>query len=221
MIRLALIFCLLALLAGCAQRQMTAAARITLDQQACNAGLPELRARPIARTIEGKSPVKKLSQFAFEDIAKCLRTTGEPIPVALFELDGKVPSELHMTLNIKQSGAFAAAIDLLDSEYKFIRTVPFSRFVKRGASYTLTEFINASDANARYIVLRPDTQAFGTNDASIVGSRNQTPFLLVAGAAAYYGTFVTGSEKLASRWLSETGIFSVWIDDYALEATKK
>ena len=221
MIRSALILSLLALFSGCAQRQLTAAARISLDQQACNTELSELGARPVARTVEGKSPAKNLSQFAFEDIAKCLKTKGEPIPVALFELDGKVPSELHMTLNIRQSGAFAAAIDLLDSEYKFIRTVPFSRFVKRGASYTLTEFINASDANARFIVLRPDVQAFGTNDASVVGSRNETPFLLVAGAAAYYGSFVTGSEKLASRWLSETGVFSVWIDDYALEATKK
>ncbi len=221
MIRLALIFSALALFSGCAQRQFTAAARITLDQQACNAELSELGARPVTRTIEGKAPVKKLSQFAFEEIAKCLKTKGEPIPVALFELDGKVPSELHMTLNIRQSGAFAAAMDLLDGEYKFIRTVPFSRFVKRGASYTLTEFINASDAKARYIVLRPDTQAFGTNDVSVVGSRNETPFLLVAGAAAYYGSFVTGSEKLASRWLSETGTFSVWIDDYALEAMKK
>ena len=221
MIRPVLILSLLTLFSGCAQQQLTAAARITLDQQACSAELSELGARPVTRTIEGKSPAKKLSQFAFEDIAKCLKTKGEPIPVALFELDGKVPSELHMTLDIRQSGAFAAALDLLDGEYKFIRTVPFSRFVKRGASYTLTEFINASDANARYIVLRPDTQAFGTNDASVVGSRNETPFLLVAGAAAYYGSFVTGSEKLASRWLSETGVFSVWIDDYALEATKK
>ena len=221
MIRLALIFSLFAMLTGCAQRQLTAAARISLEQQTCSAELAELGARPVARTIEGKAPIKKLSQFAFEEIAKCLKTKGEPIPVAVFELDGKVPSELHMTLNIRQSGAFAAAIDLLDRDYKFIRTVPFSRFVKRGASYTLTEFINASDANARYVILRPDTQAFSTNDASVVGSRNETPFLLVAGAAAYYGTFVTGSEKLASRWLSETGIFSVWIDDYALESTKK
>jgi hypothetical protein len=221
MIKFAMIVCTVFLLSGCAEKQLTAAARINLNQDACRNSLSEIQARPVTRTMEGKSPNRKLSLFAFEGIAECLKTKGEPIPVALFKLDGTVPSELHMVVNIEKSGAFAAAIDLLDLEYKFLRTVPFSHFVKRGASYTLTEFINANDAKARYVVLRPDAQAFGTNDASVVGSRNETPFLLVAGAVAYYGSFVTGSEKLASRWLSETGKFSVWVDDYALEATKK
>jgi uncharacterized lipoprotein NlpE involved in copper resistance len=208
-------------LMGCAQQQQTSAQRIQIDKSVCMESLTNLPARSIVRTEERKAPPRKLSEFAFESIASCLKTKKDPIPVSLFKLDGKVPSELHIVINIQQSGAFAAALDLLDEKQRFVRTVPFKNFVKRGSGYTLTEFLNQSDANVRYVVLRPDSQAFGENDASIVGLRNENAFVFVAGSAAFYGNFVTGSEKTASRWLGETGKFSIWIDDYVLEETKK
>jgi hypothetical protein len=205
---------------GCAQQQQTSAQRIQIDKSVCLESITNLPARSIVRTEERKAPPRKLSEFAFESIASCLKTKKDPVPVSLFQLDGKVPSELHIVINIQQSGAFAAAVDLLDEKHRFVRTVPFSKFVKRGSGYTLTEFLNQSDAAVRYVVLRPDSQAFGENDASIVGLRNENAFVFVAGSAAFYGNFVTGSEATASRWLGETGKFSIWVDDYILEDTK-
>ena len=61
----------------------------------------------------------------------------------------------------------------------------------------------------RFLALRPDPQAVGASDASVVGMRNTTAGVFVASGVVYGFSITTGSEVLMRTWLSEVGEFRV------------
>jgi hypothetical protein len=202
-----------ALLVGCAAKPRQEAARFDFQTKQCAASLETLAVNPLLRSLSTKPKALRLD---FQKQAGCIKAkNGNPVPMLLLGLDGKVPSQVDVGINIEKEIAFAAAVDVLDGNYKRLRTVPFADFVKRGAAYTLTIFLNESDADARYLVLRPDAQEVGDADESLVGKRNETLILLVAGGAVYSGTFATGSEVITKTWMSEVGRLSVTLTDYS------
>ncbi len=86
---------------------------------------------------------------------------------------------------------------------------PFSDFVRLGGACSGSIFLNSGDDQVRYLLMRPDPDAVGASDASVVGKAHSTPAVFAAGAAIYLVTIRTGSEQLSRTWLSEVGEFSV------------
>jgi hypothetical protein len=200
-------------LSGCASKPRESAANFDFQAKQCVSDVKALTVSPIPRSVGDKPQPMRLD---FQAQASCLTArNGNPIPMLVLGLDGKVPSQIDIGIGIEKQIAFAAAVDVLDQDYKRIRKVPFADFLKRGGSYTLTIFLNQSDAAARYLVLRPDAKEVGEADESLVGVRNDTPIFIVAGGALYGGSFATGSEVVTKTWMSEVGKLSVLLTDYA------
>lgn len=158
----------------------------------------------------------------FQKAASCIAAKdGKPVPLIVLALDGKVPSEIGFTIGIHRGSTFAAAIDVLDADFKLLKSIPFEQFTRRGSSYTLSLFLNEADAAARHLVLRPDSGTVGSADQSIIGKRNETFIAVVAGSALYYGNFVTGSEVVTNTWHSEVGRLEVVLKDYQPAVLKR
>jgi hypothetical protein len=199
-------------LIGCASPRQ-APARFDFAKKQCVSQLQTLPVNAVPRVTEEKKNAQL--KIDFQKAASCINAKdGRPVPILLLGLDGKVPSEVNVSIAIRNEAAFASALDLLDSEFGLVRTVPFADFTKRGGSYTLSVFLNDSDQNVRYLAMRPDRGTVGKTDDSIVGMRNETFIAAVAGSTLYYGNFVTGSEVVARTWHSEVGLLQVVLKDY-------
>ena len=164
-----------------------------------------------------RSPQSKPLQFA--DVAGCaIAEDGVPFPAAVFSLDGRVPTQIDISLLIAEDIAFAARIELLDSDYRVLRSVPFDAFVRRGYSFTGSIFLNSSDNLARVLVMVPDSTAVGRSETSTVGlTQHSTIAVPVAGGVAF-AALTTGSEVATRSWLSEIGAFHINARRYALPA---
>jgi hypothetical protein len=199
-------------LLGCASPRQ-APARFDFAKKQCVSKLEALTVNAVPRVSEERKNAQL--RVDFQKAASCINAKdGRPVPILLLGLDGKVPSEVNVSIAIRNEAAFASAIDLLDGEFGLVRTVPFSDFTKRGGSYTLSVFLNETEQNVRYLAMRPDKGTVGKTDDSIVGVRNETLIAAVAGSTLYYGNFVTGSEVVARTWHSEVGLLQVMLKDY-------
>jgi hypothetical protein len=194
-------------LAGCAGGPAKAPLRYQADVAQCVAAVDALDALPIPRASKREQAWPKPQDF--QQAAGCLRSAdGQPVPLLLFAVDGQ-PQEIQLEFLMRGQSAFAAAIDLLDGDRRRLRTIAFSELVRRGGSYSGTVFLNPDDNHVRYLALRPDAQAVGASDASVVGMRNTTAGVFVASGAVYGFSITTGSEVLIRTWLSEVGEFRV------------
>lgn len=213
MLRTLLIGLPVALMVGCASRPAPqAAVRLSIDPARC---VREIGAMPVAPIPRFDEAPKRLQTLAFESLAGCIfAQDGNPLPLAVFALDGQVPTEIHLRFHMGAGVVFAAAGDLLDAEHRLLRSVPFAHFVRRAGAYTGSIFLNPEDAAARYLVLRPDDEAVGRSDQFIEGHSHQTVVSVVAASTLYYASVVTGSESVTRRWLSEVGSFSIWANTY-------
>ena len=200
------------LFAGCSAPRKEAA-RFDYSKKSCAQSVEALPLNNIPR-ITKENP-KAMLNVDFQKAASCIQAgDGQPVPVLLLGLDGKVPSEVNLTVAIVSEVAFASAVDLLDADKRIVRTVGFEQFSKRGGSYTLTLFLNESDANVRFLALRADTSKVGSADESLVGVTNTTPLVVAAGSSLFFSNFVTGSEVVSRAWLSEVGRLKVQLRDY-------
>lgn len=209
---------LAAALAGCAtsQPRLQEARRLELDRSTCVSKIAALDSVAIPRKLGDKK--HKLPLFKFEGLARCLLAAdGSAVPVAVFETDGKLPSEIHISLLVGAETAFAAAVDLLDQEHQLVRTVPFSQFTRRGSSYTGSIFMNETDRDIRYLVFRPDADSVGSAHSSTAGIGSRVPYVIPIPGGVIYGSVATGSEQVMQTWLSEVGTFSIHAEDYSLE----
>lgn len=201
------------LLAGCQSSPQREAARFDFAEKRCVASVDALPVSQVPRQTEKDK--KAHLQLDFQKVAGCINAKdGQPVPVLLLALDGKVPSEINIGISIQRGVAFASAVDLLDGSYQLIRSLPFSSFTKRGGSYTTSVFLNQADESVRYLAIRPDQTTVGNADSSIVGKRNETVWMAVAANTLYYSSFVTGSEEIAKTWHSEVGRLHVTLRDY-------
>jgi hypothetical protein len=198
----------LALLTGCASAPRTQAQRYDVDQSSCVDSIMAVPALPIPFAEQRKDRFPK--PRSFEQVATCmLAQDGNPIPVVLMGVSRELPLEVQVYLLTHREIALAASIDLLDDERRLLRTVPFSDFVRRGGAYSGSIFLNKDDDQVRFLLMRPDPDAVGSSDASVVGKTNTAPAVFAAGSALYLVTIRTGNEALSRTWLSEVGEFSV------------
>lgn len=194
-------------LAGCASTLATAPVRYQADSAKCLATIDAITPLPIPRAEKRTDDWAKPQNF--QQAASCLLSAdGQPVPLLLLAVDGQ-PQEIQLEFLMRSQSAFAAAIDLLDAERRPLRSISFADLVRRGAYYSGTVFLNADDNQVRFLALRPDAQAVGASDVSVVGQRNSATSVYVASGVVYSLTITTGSEARIQTWLSEVGDFRV------------
>ncbi len=204
----ALLLLLSMLLAACASKPRTEAARFNIDPQTCKASIADVAALPVTRVAAYKDRFPK--SLRFEKVATCLRSdNGGALPLVLMDLGPPAALEVQVNLIMRSEVVLAAAIDLLDAERRLIRSVPFERFVRRGGAYSGSIFLNEKDADVRYLVLRPDPDAVGGKNESISGVAQTFSAVFVSGGTLYAVNSVTRSEAVLRNWLSEIGDFQV------------
>ena len=212
--RIAILALPASILGACASTNpVTEAKRISLDRSECVASVSQLAAIPLPRLVDPKRD--KFKPLQFENLAKCaLAADANPVPVALFQTDGIVPTEVKIALLVDASIAFAAAVDLLDEHFALVRTVPFQSFVRRGNRYTGSVFLNAQERGIRYLLLRPDSDDVGKSESSTFGVSNTMAYAIPVPGGVIYGSYSSGSEQVLRTWLSEVGSFSIIATDY-------
>ena len=207
---------LLALTGACGSVRPTvqSAQRMQLDPGSCVTEIKQIPATALHTGVAAED--WKFQVFAFQQLASCARAAdGSLVPMAVFATDGRVPVEIRVILMVDAQIAFAAAVDLLDAEHQLLRTIPFTDFSRRGASYTGSVFLNEQEQQVRYLVLRPDSASVGTAHSSTSGIGRQVPYVIPIPGGIIYGSVATGSEKILSTWLSEVGSFSIAAREYA------
>lgn len=220
-LRRAAVFALIGILLGaCAGggARVTEARRLQIDPASCVGDIAQVKAVPVPRAAPAGSKQPEIVPFEFENLAHCLLAAdGKPVPMALFETQGPVPAEIRIVLMVNSSIAFAAAVDLLDSRYQLVRTMPFADFVRRGSSYTGTLFLNEREQDVRYLVFRPDADSVGSTHTTTSGIGNRTPYVIPVPGGFIYGSVSSGVEQVLKTWLSEVGSFSIIASEYRPE----
>ncbi len=191
------------------------ARRFEIDPARCVENISQVPTVSIPRVLPPASKSKPIAPYEFEQIAGCARSTeGNAVPVAVFQTDGRVPTEIRIVLIVRSSAAFAAAVDLLDADYRRVRTMPFADFLRRGSSYTGTLFLNAGDEAVRFLVFRPDADSVGGSYTTTSGIGQLTPYVIPIPGGVVYGSVSSGVEVTLKTWLSEVGSFSIIAADY-------
>jgi hypothetical protein len=114
----------------------------------------------------------------------------------MYKLDGVTPpAEVDVTVQVSTGGTFAAAVEVLDSEFKSLRRYDFKDFTRRGQVYSLSVFLNEAGPAPAYVMLAPDDTQVGKSDTSL-GSQN-SPVLIPAGPVMFM--YHAGSETTAVR----------------------
>jgi len=110
----------------------------------------------------------------FATVARCHRTAdGVAVPVALYRLQGVTPpAEVNVSVMLSPGGTFAAAVDVLDSDFQSLRRYDFREFVRRGSQYSLNVFLNPTAKMPAYLLLTPDREQVGKEDTAIGSAAN-------------------------------------------------
>lgn len=143
----------------------------------------------------------------FADVAQCFRVAGVgTTPVAVYRLDGVAPpAELTVSVTLSTGGTFAAAVEVLDAEFKSLRRYGFQDFVRRGTEYSLHVFLNQTGTPPAYVMLLADKTQAGKSDIAL-GSET-TPVLIPAGPVFFI--YNSGSETHSIRPFLEGGRVSM------------
>ena len=177
---------------GCATQPMykAQAPNVTMD---CVGSLPEIE----PASLKFQSDVMQYGYVEFANVARCFRATDAVSrPVALYRLDGVAPpAEVLVTVQLSPGGTFAAAVDVLDSEFKSLRRYDFKDFVRRGSEYTLHAFLNPEGRAPAYVLVAPDDTQVGKSDTAL-GSQS-SPVIIPAGPVMFM--YHAGSETSVVR----------------------
>jgi hypothetical protein len=160
------------------------------------------------------SPKDKFKPRQFGDVGQCLvDARGERVPAALFALGAKATAPLTIRVELYGStvGTLAAAVAVLDAQFKPLRSFGFEQFTKRSLDYSLTTFINADMADARYVLITPDPTAVGRTSTLITGERWTAPIITPAAVGAYSD----GMENVVEAPLEAAGKLHVIVEPYA------
>lgn len=171
--------------------------------------------------IEPGAEPPDAAPLQFKDVATCVRADDDaPVPVALFRIEQAPPIQIDVSAMSARNATFAPRIDLLDREYRVVRSIPFSAFQRRGVQYTATVFLNPADNAVALLALVPDATAFGKEDRSTVGQTDIQTIAIPVGAGVVFWNVLSGSETLTRSWLSEVGLFRIVAERYDPAATR-
>lgn len=193
-----------ALLCGCAANAYKAKLPALAATSDCSARLAAIPAIPLAAVAS--DPGKPRTYVEFADIAHCYDDAGQATPIALYALpDAAAPAELEVSVSLSAGGTFAAALELLDAQFRPIRRYGFDSFARRGSEYRLVAFLNAGGPRPAYAMLSPDPAQVGKSDTT-VGSIS-TATVVPAGPVMF--AMQNGHETRVTRPFLEGGRISV------------
>jgi hypothetical protein len=216
-LRLARLWLVAAMITGCATpKTFESAQRFDMAGRSCVASIDQVEPHAIPFVGVGEKEPRN-DPFQFNELATCINAAdGAPVPVVLFEVGRAPPLQISIQAISDRNILFSPRVDLLDSDFRVLRSIPFSKFERRGFSFSTTFFLNAEDAEVRLIALVPDATAFGKEDRSTVGRvRTNTVGVPVAGGMIFWNV-TTGDEDLTRTWLSEVGPFRIVARPYQL-----
>jgi hypothetical protein len=135
--------------------------------------------------------------------AGCLKLeSGIQLPAFLLELP---PFEstyaLRMEAPMGDGTYLLPRIDILDSEFKSLRTFPAERFKRRGIEMSLEVFVNSSNATERYVLIYADPEHIGQQDLQTTSVSK----MLFVGT----GFFIAGDDKTTARHAGSEGKLTV------------
>jgi hypothetical protein len=186
-----------AMLAGCAAAPMRAVDTAGPCVAAVSALTPHAAFVP-----DPAKPAKAAKPVQFADVGGCLERDGRREGVALFRIDAvPAPSMATVAMWSDPRGTLAAKVELLDADFRVLRTHPFADFTRRGMQYSLTVFDNAGGDDVRYLLVSPDAAMVGGSDQHL-GSQTSTVFIGT-------GYWMHGSESTVARPLTDAGNITV------------
>lgn len=145
----------------------------------------------------------------FADLAQCFRVAGVgTTPVAVYRLDGVTPpAELTVSVVLSSGGTFAAALEVLDADFRSLRRYGFENFVHRGSEYSLHAFLNQTDKPPAYVMLLADKSQSGKSDVGIGADTSS----VVIPAGPVYFIYHNGSETHSVHPFLEGGRVKVTV----------
>lgn len=195
------------LLGGCAGVPYKAKMPLT-DAGKCVEDLHAVPQIPLKYFAPAKDKDETAEPYVeFADIAQCFRVAGVgTTPVAVYRLDGVAPpAELGVSVTLSTGGTFAAAVEILDADFKSLRRYGFQDFVRRGTEYSLHIFLNQAGTPPAYVMLLADKTQAGKSDVAL-GSET-TPIMIPAGPVFF--VYNSGSETHSVRPFLEGGRVSM------------
>jgi hypothetical protein len=192
------------IVSGCATTSYKAQLPTLVESQ-CVSDLRDVKQIPLRYAPSDPKAVPKPLEFA--SLAQCLRLgDAGTTPVAMYRFDGVAPpAQLEVSVNLSTGGTFAAAVDVLDSEYRSLRRHGFADFVRRGSVYSLDVFLNPNEAQPAYLLVSHDRAQAGKSDVAI-GS-TAAPMVIPAGPVMF--VYNNGFETSAVRPFLEGGLLQV------------
>ncbi len=192
-----------ACLAGCATKPAYQAKLPQLGDN-CVQQFDSVKRTPL-RALDAKTHEKQ-PYVEFADVAQCLSTTDGSTTLALYALEAvSPPAQIHISILPSAGGTFAAAVELLDANFKRIEQYPFADFTRRGGEYSLVLFVN--DVAPAYVMLVPDLAQVGKQE-TMVGSVNN---LVMVPAGPMIFMFNNGAEVKPMRAFMAGGKLKVSI----------
>ncbi len=138
----------------------------------------------------------------FRDLAACVDSDAAPAPVVLFALEGALlPAEIDLSLSESGGLVMAAQVEVPDAQFRVLQRHSFRDFALRSGRFTRRLFLNAEDAGARYLLLRPDPEAQGRDLEHISGRRVATVWM----AAGWMDSYADGREVRTRLALWDAG----------------
>ena len=200
------------LAAGCTTTPYKAKVPSTADM-ACVTDFADV-ARMTLRPLDAKT-TEKLGYSEFADLAQCYRNGDASTPLALYAFEGVTPpAEAKVSVLLSTGGTFAAAVDVLDAQFKTLQHHGFDAFVRRGDEYSLTVFLNPSDPPPAYLMLVPDQAQVGKQDIAIGSAANS--MVIPAGPVMF--VYTNGTETSAVREFMAGGKLKVTVKPQAMAA---
>lgn len=201
-----------ALATGCATTPYQAKVLSTADM-ACVTDFADVARKPL-RPLDAKA-TEKLGYIEFADLAQCYRKGDASTPLALYAFEGVTPpAEAKVSVLLSTGGTFAAAVDVLDAQFKTLQHQGFDAFVRRGDEYSLTVFLNPSDPAPAYLMLVPDQTQVGKTDIAIGSAAS--PIVIPAGPVMFI--YNNGAETSAVREFMAGGKLKVTVKPQTMAA---
>jgi hypothetical protein len=181
------------LLAGASSFALT-----TQPAPVCVSLRAELKARDVAELF-----LKNRGEIDLKSQAGCLKLeNGIELPAILLALPTfDAPYAIRMEAPMGSGNYLLPRVDMLDTEFKSLRSFGAERFKRRGTEVSLEVFINSSNASERFLLIYADPEHLGEQDQR---TTSESKMVFVG-----TGFFIAGDDKTTARHSASEGKLTV------------
>ena len=185
-------------LAGSLAVSVVAAADQPPAAPACAASRAELKAHDLAEIF-----LKQQGKVELKKVVSCLRLeNGMELPAMLLSLPPlDNPYSIRIAAPTHGSSYLQPRIEMLDAQYHPLRSYGAERLKRRGVEMSLVVFMNAANAEERFVLLHADPDHLGDTDQKTT-SQSQPLFVGT-------GFVIIGADKTASLHSATDGDLTV------------